>query len=44
MEFNYQLIVYALNQIEFNKFQNDKKFNPDKINFHSTKVQRKYVI
>jgi len=29
--------VKLLNQIEFNKFQNDKKFNPDKINFYSIK-------
>ena len=29
--------VKLLNQIEFNKFHNDKKFNPDKINFYSIK-------
>ena len=29
--------VKLLNHIEFNKFQNDKKFNPDKINFYSIK-------
>ena len=27
--------VKLLNQIEFDKFENDKKFNPDKINFYS---------
>ena len=27
--------VKLLNQIEFNKFRNDKKFNPNKINFYS---------
>ncbi len=29
--------VKLLNQIGFDKFQNDKKFNPDKINFYSIK-------
>ena len=29
--------VKLLNQIGFSKFQNDKKFNPDKINFYSIK-------
>ena len=29
--------VKLLNQIEFNKFQNDKKFYPDKVNFYSIK-------
>ena len=29
--------VKLLNQIGFSKFQNDKKFNPDKINFYSFK-------
>ena len=33
--------VNLLNQIEFNKFQNDKKFNPDKINFYSIKNSNK---
>ena len=33
--------IKLLNQIEFNKFQNDKKFNPDKINFHSIKSSEK---
>ena len=33
--------VKLLNQIEFNKFQNDKKFNPDKINFYSIKNSNK---
>ena len=27
--------VKLLNKIGFDKFQNDKKFNPDKINFYS---------
>ena len=31
----------ALNQIGFDKFQNDKKFNPDKINFYSIKSSNK---
>ena len=33
--------VKLLNQIEFNKFQNDKKFNPDKIDFHLIKFSEK---
>ena len=33
--------VKLLNQIGFSKFQNDKKFNPDKINFYSTKNSNK---
>ena len=33
--------VKLLNQIEFNKFQNDKKFNPDKIDFHFIKSSEK---
>ena len=33
--------VKILNQIGFDKFQNDKKFNPDKINFYSTKSSNK---
>ena len=33
--------IKLLNQIEFYKFQNDKKFNPDKINFHSIKCSEK---
>ena len=34
--------VRLLNKIEFHKFQNDKKFNPDKINFYSNKSQDKF--
>ena len=33
--------VKLLNQIGFSKFQNDKKFNPDKINFYSIKSSNK---
>ena len=33
--------VKFLNQIGFDKFQNDKKFNPDKINFYSIKSSNK---
>ena len=33
--------VKFLNQIGFDQFQNDKKFNPDKINFYSTKSSNK---
>ena len=33
--------VNLLNQIGFSKFQNDKKFNPDKINFYSIKDTNK---
>ena len=33
--------VNLLNQIGFGKFQNDKKFNPDKINFYSIKDTNK---
>jgi len=33
--------VKLLNQIGFNKFQDDKKFNPDKINFYSIKSSNK---
>ena len=33
--------VKLLNQIGFNNFQNDKKFNPDKINFYCLKSQKK---
>ena len=33
--------VKLLNQIEFNKFQNDKKFNPDQIDFHLIKCSEK---
>ena len=33
--------VKLLNQIGFDKFQNDKKFNPDKINFYSIKSSKK---
>ena len=33
--------VKLLNQIGFSKFQNDKKFNPDKINFYSIKNSNK---
>ena len=29
--------VKLLNKIGFDKFQNEKKFNPDKINFYSIK-------
>ena len=34
--------VRLLNKIEFHKFQNDKKFNPDKIIFYSNKSQDKF--
>ena len=33
--------VKLLNQIEFNKFEYDKKFNPDKISFYSIKNLKK---
>ena len=33
--------VKLLNQIGFDKFQDDKKFNPDKINFYSVKNSKK---
>mgnify|MGYP001318358312 CR=1 FL=1 len=33
--------VKLLNQIGFDKFKNDKKFNPDKINFYSIKSSNK---
>jgi len=33
--------VNLLNKIGFDKFQNDKKFNPDKINFYSIKSSNK---
>ncbi len=33
--------VKLLNEIGFDKFQNDKKFNPKKINFYSTKSSNK---
>ena len=33
--------IKLLNQIEFDKFKNDKKFNPNKINFHSIKSSEK---
>ena len=33
--------IKLLNKIEFNKFQNDKKFNPDKVNFYSNKSLNK---
>ena len=33
--------VKFLNQIGFDKFQNDKKFNPDKIDFHLIKCSKK---
>ena len=33
--------VKLLNQIGFNKFKDDKKFNPDKINFYSIKSSNK---
>ena len=33
--------VKLLNQIGFDKFQSDKKFNPDKINFYSIKSSNK---
>ena len=36
--------VKLLNKIGFDKFQNEKKFNPDKINFYSIKSSKKYVI
>ena len=34
--------VRLLNKIEFHKFQNDKKFNPDKIIFYSNKSHEKF--
>ena len=33
--------VKLLNKIEFNKFERDKKFNPDKINFYSNQSSNK---
>ncbi len=33
--------VKLLNQIKFDQFRNDKKFNPDKINFYSIKSSNK---
>ncbi len=33
--------IKLLNKIEFYKFKNDKKFNPDKINFYSIKSSEK---
>ena len=33
--------VRLLNKIEFHKFQNDKKFNPCRINFYSIKSTKK---
>ncbi len=33
--------VKLLNEIDFNKFKNDKKFNPNKINFYSKKSSDK---
>ena len=33
--------VKLLNQVGFNKFKDDKKFNPDKINFYSIKSSNK---
>ena len=33
--------VNLLNQIGFDKFKNDQKFNPDKINFYSIKSSNK---
>ena len=33
--------VRLLNKIDFNKFENDKKFNPNKINFYSKKNSNK---
>ena len=33
--------VKLLNQIGFNKFKDDKKFNPDKINFYSNQSLNK---
>ena len=33
--------VKFLNEIDFNKFKNDKKFNPNKINFYSKKSSNK---
>ena len=33
--------VKLLNQIGFDKFKHDKKFNPDKINFYSIKSSNK---
>ena len=36
--------VKLLNQIGFSKFQNDKKFNPDKINFYSNHVSSRKTL
>ena len=36
--------VKLLNQIGFDKFQSNKKFNPNKINFTQLKAQIRYVI
>ena len=33
--------IKLLNKIEFNKFKNDKKYNPEKINFYSIKNSKK---
>ena len=33
--------VRLLNKIDFNNFKNDKKFNPNKINFYSKKSTNK---
>ena len=33
--------IKLLNEIEFNKFENNKKFNPNKINFYSNKSFKK---
>ena len=33
--------IKLLNKIGFNKFQNDKKFNPNKVNFYSNKSSNK---
>ena len=33
--------VKLLNKIEFDKFERDKKFNPDKINFYSNQSSNK---
>ena len=34
--------IKLLNKIEFNKFEKNKKFNPDKINFYS-KLKLKFI-
>ena len=33
--------IKLLNKIEFNKFKNDKRYNPEKINFYSIKNSKK---